>query len=235
MYKISVAAIDKEIIRDIREFSLDFGYKVVSTTSYSSDFLIDVELYKPDILIIESVLYDFTVTALHKRLTESNLIKNCRLILITRNPNMIPSCNFDSIMLYPFSNFDLNDTLTSLMNKAPVSFDRRITRLLHKVGMSSSLSGYNCLQQALTLIQRDKTLLNNLSGRLYPNIASSNSCSVAYVDRLIRTAIEASWKNCPPEVVDDIFGNSVSALSGCPSNAQFIATLSEYLFEQADL
>ncbi len=235
MLKISVAATDKEIQHDIREFCMNFGYKLVSSTAFTSDFIIDVELYQPDIIIVESVLYDYSITALYKKLTDAKLLDNCRFIIISRSPNLVPTCKFDSLLLYPFSNFDLHDTITNLQNKAPISFDRRITQLLHKVGMPSSLSGYQILQQALLLIQHDQTLLNNLSGRLYPIIAKDNNYTVPYVDRLIRTAVEAAWKNCPQDVADDIFGNSVSALSGCPSNAQFIATLSEYLFEQADL
>lgn len=235
MLKVSVAAVDKQILSDVKEFCLDFGYKLVSSTSFTSDFIIDIELYQPDIIIVESILYDFSVTALFKKLSDTNLLDNRRSIIISRSPNLIPSFKFDGFLLYPFDFFDLHDMITGIYNRAPIRFDRRITQLLHKVGMPSSLSGYQILQQALMLIQQDQSLLNNLSGKLYPIIARNNNYSVPYVDRLIRTAIETAWKNCPMDVSYDIFGNSVSALSGCPSNAQFIATLSEYLFEQADL
>ena len=110
------------------------------------------------------------------------------------------------------------------MNKSTRNF-------LKLVGVPAHLRAYEMTGDAIELVVKDRSYVHAITKRLYPLIAEKYSVTIYAVDRNIRIAIEHSFKNIPPELKQDIFGNSVSLKNTKPTNAQYIATLADYLKE----
>ena len=75
----------------------------------------------------------------------------------------------------------------------------------------------------------DMNMLNYLTKLLYPSIAKKYKTTSSSVERAIRHAIEVAWGRGKIEVIEDMFGYTVSAGKGKPTNSEFIALLADKL------
>ena len=64
---------------------------------------------------------------------------------------------------------------------------------------------------------------------LYPEIASKYKTTGSRVERAIRHAIEVAWTRGNIDVIDEIFGYTISASKAKPTNSEFIAMISDHL------
>ena len=64
---------------------------------------------------------------------------------------------------------------------------------------------------------------------LYPDIAVKYHTTPSRVERAIRHAIEVAWNRGQPDVVENIFGYTISAVKGKPTNSEFIAMIADKL------
>ena len=62
---------------------------------------------------------------------------------------------------------------------------------------------------------------------LYPEIAKKNYTSSSRVERAIRHAIEVAWGRGSLEVIDELFGYTISTGKGKPTNSEFIALIAD--------
>ncbi len=106
--------------------------------------------------------------------------------------------------------------------------DCDLTTLLIDIGIPASLSGYTYLREAIRLvIDLGTTPDGLLSKRIYPEIAKKHGKSMASVEKAIRTAIETAWLRGRTDVLDRLFGYTISAQRGKPTNTEFIAMIAD--------
>ncbi|MBP3391192.1 MAG: sporulation transcription factor Spo0A [Clostridia bacterium] len=106
--------------------------------------------------------------------------------------------------------------------------DCDLTTLLIDMGIPASLSGYTYLREAIHLvIDMGASPDGVLSKRVYPEIAKKYGKSMASVEKAIRTAIETAWIRGRTDILDKMFGYTVSAQRGKPTNAEFIAMIAD--------
>ena len=72
-------------------------------------------------------------------------------------------------------------------------------------------------------------VINQITKQLYPEIAKSYHTTPSRVERAIRHAIEVAWSRGQIDNVDNIFGYTVSASKGKPTNSEFIAMIADKL------
>ena len=78
--------------------------------------------------------------------------------------------------------------------------------------------------------ERDtKKLLNYITKLLYPTIAKKYKTTSSSVERAIRHAIEVAWNKGQIDVLEDMFGYTISAGKGKPTNSEFIALIADKL------
>jgi len=65
--------------------------------------------------------------------------------------------------------------------------------ILRRMGISPSMKGYHCLEEAVVLRNEDDTRYRHLTRQLYPKIAERGGVSPECVERAIRTAIASAW------------------------------------------
>lgn len=105
-----------------------------------------------------------------------------------------------------------------------------ITALLHEIGVPAKLLGYNYLKDAIATAVNEPTVLNKgITKKLYPRVAELHNTTPNRVERAIRHAIECAWDRGDLEVLDNLFGNTVSIHKGKPTNSEFIAMAADYL------
>ena len=68
-----------------------------------------------------------------------------------------------------------------------------------------------------------------IKAELYPEIAQKYHTTPSRVERAIRHAIEVAWGRGQQDVVENIFGYTISAAKGKPTNSEFIAMIADKL------
>lgn len=97
--------------------------------------------------------------------------------------------------------------------------------LLCDMGMASSLSGFSLLAEgaaALSFFSRNDISMKDW---LYPSLAREQGRSAAAVERNIRTAIERTWLSGSLAALQRLFGYTVDAERGKPTNAECLYRL----------
>lgn len=103
------------------------------------------------------------------------------------------------------------------------------TKYLIRLGFKANLKGYNYSRRALLMIHEDPDCINYITKRLYPQLAKEFNTTSSRVERAIRHAIETAWENGDMELIEEIFGYTVSKHKGKPTNSEFIALLADYI------
>ena len=102
-----------------------------------------------------------------------------------------------------------------------------ITKMLHELGIPAHIKGYQYLRDAISMVVRDREMMEAVPKILYPEIAKKNYTSSSRVERAIRHAIEVAWGRGSLEVIDELFGYTISTGKGKPTNSEFIALIAD--------
>ena len=104
-----------------------------------------------------------------------------------------------------------------------------VTNLIHEVGVPAHIKGYQYLREAIIMVVNDIDVINQITKSLYPKIAKKYNTTPSRVERAIRHAIEVAWGRGQQEAVENIFGYTISAAKGKPTNSEFIAMIADKL------
>lgn len=104
-----------------------------------------------------------------------------------------------------------------------------VTNVIHEVGVPAHIKGYQYLREAIMMVVNDIEIINQITKQLYPDIAKTFGTTPSRVERAIRHAIEVAWSRGQLDAVDGIFGYTVSAAKGKPTNSEFIAMIADKL------
>ena len=102
-----------------------------------------------------------------------------------------------------------------------------VTNVIHEVGVPAHIKGYQYLREAIMMVINDTDIINQITKQLYPEIANKYNTTPSRVERAIRHAIEVAWGRGEQGTVESIFGYTVSAQKGKPTNSEFIAMLAD--------
>lgn len=102
-----------------------------------------------------------------------------------------------------------------------------VTEILHEMGIPAHIKGYQYLREAIMMIIKDVDLLGAVTKELYPSIAARFDTTASRVERAIRHAIEVAWSRGDVESVNRLFGHTISAERGKPTNSEFIAMVAD--------
>ncbi len=104
-----------------------------------------------------------------------------------------------------------------------------VTNIIHEVGVPAHIKGYQYLREAIMMVVNDIDVINQITKSLYPDIALKFKTTPSRVERAIRHAIEVAWGRGQQEIVENIFGYTISAAKGKPTNSEFIAMIADKL------
>jgi len=117
----------------------------------------------------------------------------------------------------------------SLCWQPQAQVEELISRRLTELGVPAHYKGYRYLRDGISLVVYHADLLDRVTKGLYPIIAKRNRTSPEKVERAMRHAIETAWSRGDVEVLHRMFGYSVDANRGRPTNSSFIAKLADHI------
>ena len=109
------------------------------------------------------------------------------------------------------------------------SLETSITNIIHEVGVPAHIKGYQYIREAITMAVNDMDVINSITKQLYPTLAKKYKTTPSRVERAIRHAIEVAWTRGSLEANNEMFGNTISATKGKPTNSEFIAMIADKL------
>ena len=157
------------------------------------------------------VVKPFDIELLIQRIRE---IKNFR-------PNGARNFIYQEPRKTPYVNINTDNTEDHL--------EALVTNVIHGVGVPAHIKGYQYLREAIMLVVNDIDVINQITKSLYPQIAQKFGTTPSRVERAIRHAIEVAWGRGEVDVMENIFGYTVSAAKGKPTNSEFIAMIADKL------
>ena len=110
---------------------------------------------------------------------------------------------------------------------SPLSLKVRITQVLRDIGVPAHIKGYEYLRYALELTCTEREYLEDITKRLYPDIAKRFDTTASRVERAIRHAVEVAWDRGDLDTLQSWFGWTVSNTKSKPTNSEFIALVSD--------
>lgn len=113
--------------------------------------------------------------------------------------------------------------------KSQENLEALVTNVIHEVGVPAHIKGYQYLREAIIMVVNDIDVINQITKSLYPQIAYKFSTTPSRVERAIRHAIEVAWGRGDQKTVENIFGYTISAAKGKPTNSEFIAMIADKL------
>ena len=113
--------------------------------------------------------------------------------------------------------------------KTDTHIEALVTNIIHEVGVPAHIKGYQYLRDAIIKVVNNIDILNQITKQLYPEIADKYGTTPSRVERAIRHAIEVAWGRGQTDAVERIFGYTVSAVKGKPTNSEFIAMIADKL------
>ncbi len=113
--------------------------------------------------------------------------------------------------------------------KKEENLEALVTNVIHEVGVPAHIKGYQYLREAIMMVVNDIDVINQITKSLYPKIAYKFETTPSRVERAIRHAIEVAWGRGQQEAVENIFGYTISAAKGKPTNSEFIAMIADKL------
>ena len=113
--------------------------------------------------------------------------------------------------------------------KSQENLEALVTNIIHEVGVPAHIKGYQYLREAIIMVVNDIDVINQITKSLYPKIAYKFNTTPSRVERAIRHAIEVAWGRGDQKTVENIFGYTISAAKGKPTNSEFIAMIADKL------
>jgi len=107
------------------------------------------------------------------------------------------------------------------------ALERKVTAIIHEIGVPAHIKGYQYLREAIGLAVSDMEVINAVTKVLYPAVAKKFGTTASRVERAIRHAIEVAWDRGDLETLQKYFGYTVSNAKGKPTNSEFIAMIAD--------
>ena len=243
-------AVDQQELLDNIKFNLEKTrkFEVLGSVSNGTDCLNFLNQRSCDLLIIDLMLSEIDGLGVLNRLKEMHKNSYKKVVCITQftNPiiyNMLEELNVDYCFKYPFDYQHFTHSLEFIVSNhqddlhymdedeaekyKKVKIENEITEILHEVGIPAHIKGYMYLRTAILTTYYNIDILGQVTKVLYPDIARMYNTTSSRVERAIRHAIEVAWNRGEITTIENIFGYTVNANKGKPTNSEFIAMIGD--------
>ena len=125
------------------------------------------------------------------------------------------------------NNFKKNDQRTVIDHEFHMKQDA--TKIIRDLGIPAHIKGYQYIREGIIMAIEDINMMNYITKLLYPTIAKKYKTTSSSVERAIRHAIEVAWSRGKVELLEEMFGYTISSGKGKPTNSEFIALIADKL------
>lgn len=190
-----------------------------------------------NVLLLNPVLPSVDGIGILKMMEDNNI--NTKVIIYAdyNSPNMVKSLYQYDISFYLLKSINKEILKERIEDASRINYqeyefidnsiNKKISKLLHDLGMPSHIKGYQYIRDAIILMHNDSHYFSGITKQLYPEIALKYNTTSSRVERAIRHAIEVSWSRGDYDLMDEIFGHSVDFDRAKPTNSEFLATIAD--------
>lgn len=114
-------------------------------------------------------------------------------------------------------------------SKDDLRLQLKITDCLIRLGVPAHILDFEYLREAICLVICDRSYIQSLTTRLYPEIAKKFDSTPSRVERAMRHAVEVAFDRGDPEIISNYFSYSINKNKGKATNGEFIATVADRL------
>lgn len=107
--------------------------------------------------------------------------------------------------------------------------EQMIMNVLMEIGAPDHLIGYPYVVKGALMLLEDRNLLNNMTGKFYPELAKQFDTTPSKTERAIRHVVEVAWIRGEYETINRYFGNVADPNKGRPTNSEFMARLTNII------
>lgn len=212
------------------------GFKVVSEARSTREVLPMLRQHRPRLLLAEAVLPGGDGVSLARDIVAASLDLYPHVLLIVPPRLALPGLDAldglgAALSESPPTPGGIADALAALEAQAtrlPPARDARLQGLLDRLGVPDH-PGREMLRCAVGLVWRDRSRLQNLRDRVYPDAAKPLGRTGAQAERAIRHVIDAAWRTGEIDEQQRIFGDTIDARRGRPTCSEMIAQLADIL------
>lgn len=224
---------------------------IVSTTDDGAAVCDIVSEYRPDVLLIDVFIANVDGLEVVEQLRANEEFSGTSIIFITnvgssRIISMAFNLGADYYIMKPcnpeilakriiqIAGLSKDEELVEIDARANVSrqessIENDVTEIIREIGIPAHIKGYQYIREGIIMAINDMNMLNFITKLLYPSIAKKYKTTSSSVERAIRHAIEVAWSRGKIEVIEEMFGYTVSAGKGKPTNSEFIALIADKL------
>lgn len=205
---------------------------------------------KPDIVIVDEVVAGTDIPEMVDSVIKNKNLKNVKFVICSSRKHrnyleflfsMVGEKAVLRVLEQPYDEQKVKEVLDEAAkgrgNNTEVLFKKdepdnelletTVTNIIHEIGVPAHIKGYQYLRSAIIIAVGDMDILNSITKQLYPTIAEMYGTTASRVERVIRHAIEVAWNRGRVETINDLFGYTVSAGKGKPTNSEFVALIAD--------
>lgn len=226
--------------------------QVVYATENGSEVYRMVDKLRPDVVLIEVFMNNQDGLEIVEEIRDNSMLDSTKIIFYTsvgspRIINMAFNLGADYYIMKPCTPEVLARRVIQ-MAKIPDgaiedeakqkkhdeivrnnTIENDVTEIIREIGIPAHIKGYQYIREGIIMSVNDVSMLSYITKLLYPSIAKKYKTTSSSVERAIRHAIEVAWSRGKLEVIEDLFGYTVSAGKGKPTNSEFIALIADKL------
>lgn len=249
--KIMMVKRDKREIEQLRDIIQSVAaYELVGICDNGQDAVRGIAEKNPDIVILDEVLPGKDVLEIAESVIHNKNLKNVKFILCGSKTHKqyldfiyykIADRLILRILDLPYDDRKVREVIDDVMrakrndnyqNMVEPENDSTIleavvTDIIHEIGVPAHIKGYQYLRSAILMAVQDMDILNSITKQLYPSIAEEYGTTSSRVERAIRHAIEVAWGRGSMDTINDLFGYTINAGKGKPTNSEFIALIAD--------
>lgn len=178
---------------------------------------------KPTFIILSSIGQDKIIKKAIQLGAEYYIIKPFDIEFLAKSIKELKSSNNALFKDKEIKKQNLHSDKESQKN-----LELKVTHIICEIGIPAHLKGYYYIRESIIMVVTNIELLNKVTKLLYPKIAHKFNSTPSRVERGIRNAIDVAWeKNGNIEILENIFGYTISSSKGRPTNSEFIALIAD--------
>ena len=222
-----------------------YGCDVKMVPKNGAEILHKTETEKPDVVVMDAFMTAIDALGVLKEMPKMKLEKKPLMMVMSSVDNQrfeqeLLSAGADYYFLKPFDMNMMAERITQLtgwrdnskfgkLHPADSSADLEVvvSDIMHQIGVPAHIKGYQYLRDAIMMSVKDMDMLNCITKVLYPSIAKKYQTTSSRVERAIRHAIEVAFSRGRVDMIDELFGYTVSNGKGKPTNSEFIALIAD--------
>lgn len=238
--KILIGDENLEFAEQCSKEAEESGYAAKLCTAEAGTMLSEIKNYMPDFVVCCALMPGGNAIDL----IESTKSMKRRPFFIVMSPYKSDRIEMEILsqtnaylMVKPFNAASLINTVKRLESSGgnrqdenkDVRLEMVVTDVIHQIGIPAHIKGYHFLRKAIMLSIKEPEMLESITKLLYPTIAEAFNTSPSRVERAIRHAIETAWDRGDVDVLNGMFGYTISIGKGKPTNSEFIALVTDNL------